>query len=65
MDYKDEILQILSEREVPCDIEKIRIAAGIGNWNTALHHLLELYIDGKISGLKTSKSWIFWTKRRK
>jgi hypothetical protein len=64
MNYKDQILQVLSQKELPCDVEKIRVAVGIGNWNTALHHLLELYIDGKISGQKTSKSWVFWIKRR-
>jgi hypothetical protein len=42
------------------DIEKIRIDSGIGNWNTALKHCLELKIAGKIEGQKTSKGWIFW-----
>ena len=63
MDYKNRILENLSLREIPCDIEKIRIACGIGNWNTALHHLLELYIEGEIQGKKSSKSWVFWLEK--
>lgn len=62
MKYKKQILQKLSKMNLPCDVEKIRTSVGIGNWNTALHHLLELFIDGRISGQKTSKGWIFWAK---
>ena len=42
------------------DVEKIRLECKIGNWNTALKHLLELQYDGIIQGTKTSKSWVFW-----
>ena len=45
------------------DVEKIREAAGIGNWNTALKHLLELKLQGIIEGQKTTKSWVFWIKK--
>ena len=45
----------------PVDIRKIQMTCGIGNWNTALKHCLELLIEGKIKGMKTSKGWIFWT----
>jgi hypothetical protein len=45
----------------PLDVEKIRVACGIGNWQTALKHCLELLYDEKIRGIKTSKSWVFWT----
>lgn len=60
MDYKPKILRFLRSNETPCDVEKVRVAAGIGNWNTCLKHLLELVIEGRIIGQKTSKSWIFW-----
>ena len=43
----------------PVDIEKIRKARGIGDWNTALNYCLTLLIEGKISGQKTSEGWIF------
>ena len=59
-DYKKRILSLISETSEPLDIEKIRAACGIGNWNTALKHCLELVLEKKISGVKTSKSWIFW-----
>jgi NifB/MoaA-like Fe-S oxidoreductase len=62
LNYDGKIVQFLSGKDVPCDVEKIRVAADIGNWNTALKHLLELFIDGKISGQKTSRGWIFWKK---
>jgi hypothetical protein len=44
------------------DVEKIRVACGIGNWETALKHCLELRIAGKIEAVKTSKSWVFSAK---
>jgi hypothetical protein len=44
------------------DVEKIRVACGIGNWETALKHCLELGISGRIEAVKTSKSWVFSAK---
>lgn len=64
-EYKTTILEILERATEPLDVEKIRIAACIGNWQTALKHLLELKIQGEIEGRKTSKSWIFWRKKAK
>lgn len=62
--YDQKIVQTLEKTAQPLDIEKIRIAAGIGNWNTALKHCLELMLNGKIDGQKTSKSWVFWCKSK-
>jgi len=59
--YEEKILAFLNETTEPLDVEKIRTFCGIGNWNTALKHCLELLIQGKIRGQKTSKGWIFWT----
>lgn len=59
-DYAERILAFLTEALEPVDVEKIRVACRIGNWNTALKHCLELLLAGKIAGQKTSKSWIFW-----
>jgi hypothetical protein len=61
--YEEKILTFLNEATEPVDIEKIRKACGIGNWNTALNYCLMLLVEGKIKGTKTSKSWIFWTYR--
>ena len=63
LDYQEKIIEFLSNVKEPTDIEKIRIEAGIGNWNTALKHCLELLISKKICGTKTSKSWIFWVDK--
>jgi hypothetical protein len=60
--YQEKIIEMLEKATQPMDIEKIRMGVGIGNWNTALKHCLELVIAGKIKGQKTSKSWIFWIK---
>jgi hypothetical protein len=57
------ILSFLRTRDRPTDVEKIRRSAGFSHWNAALTHLLQLYIDGKIDGQKTSKSWVFSAKR--
>jgi len=54
----------LRQSETPQDIEKIRVACGIGNWNTALKHCLELQIEDNIQGQKSSKSWIFWVEKK-
>lgn len=58
--YQEKIVEALRKASEPRDIEKIRNECGIGNWNTALKHCLELVISEKIHGKKTSKSWIFW-----
>jgi len=59
-DYEEKIQTFLNEKTEPLDVEKIRITCGIANWNTALKHCLELLIQGKIQGQKTSKGWVFW-----
>ena len=61
--YQQKIVQVLEKAPQALDIEKIRVEAGIGNWNTALKHCLELFIAKKITGQKTSKSWVFWIER--
>lgn len=63
LNYQEKIIAFLSGVSEPTDIEKIRVETGIGNWNTALKHCLELLIAKKICGTKTSKSWVFWTEK--
>lgn len=60
-DYKEKILAFLDKATQPADIEKIRTACGIGNWNTALKHCLELHAQGTIQGQRTTKGWVFWS----
>ncbi|MGB9694095.1 MAG: hypothetical protein ACPLYF_04560 [Fervidobacterium sp.] len=59
-EIKTKIFNFIQESKQPVDVEKIRKACKIGNWNTVLKHCLELLIEGKIKGQKTSKSWVFW-----
>jgi len=61
LNYRQKVLEFLETREQPTDVEKIRRNCGIKNWNTALKHCLELLIEARISGQKSSKSWIFWS----
>jgi hypothetical protein len=58
--YKTAILRLLAAAPRPLDVERIRVGCGIGNWQTALKHCLELLYEDEIRGIKTSKSWIFW-----
>ena len=60
-DYKEKILEYLKKAAEPADVEKIRKACGIGNWNTALKHCLELHARGTIIGQRTTKGWVFWS----
>jgi len=61
--YQEKILTFLGQVTQPTDVEKIRASCGIGNWNTALTHCLELLVQDKIQGQKTSKGWTFWMYR--
>jgi len=57
--YKEKIINFLKNNKPSCtnEIQKI---CDIGNWNTTLKHCLELYIEKRISGIKSSRGWIFW-----
>jgi hypothetical protein len=59
--YRRAILRQLAAASQPLDVERIRVKSNIANWQTALKHCLELLHEGKIQGIKTSKSWIFWS----
>jgi hypothetical protein len=62
--YKRLILEVLARAQCPMDVEKIRVACHIGNWQTALKHCLELQYEHKIKAMKSSKGWIFWIPTR-
>jgi hypothetical protein len=55
--------KMLQKTKQPTDTEKMRVVIGIGNWNTAMKHCLELMLAGKINGQRTPRGWIFWSKQ--
>ncbi|MEJ2271018.1 MAG: hypothetical protein P8X91_00710 [Candidatus Bathyarchaeota archaeon] len=61
---KTKIINCLKTNKLPLGIETIRVECKIGNWNTALKHCLELLLQERINGQKTSKSWIFWINKQ-
>lgn len=61
--YREKIVEVLGNSQIPMDTENIRVQAGIKSWSTAKATLLELVLERKILGAKTTKSWIFWVIR--
>lgn len=61
---KEKVLEFLSAQNEPQGIQTIQKGAGIAHWNSTLSNCLELYILGKIRGMKTSKSWVFWVEKK-
>ncbi len=57
---RDKILHVLSGAPIPMDVENVRIKSGLKNWESTKALLLELVVEGLISGQKTTKSWVFW-----
>ena len=62
--YRDSILSVVLKAELPIGIETVRKKSGIKVWETAKALLLELLIEGRLSGIKTAKSWVFWIERQ-
>jgi hypothetical protein len=62
--YKEKALKVVRNSPIPMDIENVRVRTGIKSWVTSKAVLLELLCEGKISGQKTTKSWIFWVRKR-
>src|SRR5881628_536604 len=61
---RDKILHVLSGAPIPMDVENVRIKSGLKNWESTKALLLELVVEGIISGQKTTKSWVFWVDHR-
>jgi hypothetical protein len=57
---RDRILHVLSGASIPMDVENVRVRSGLKNWESTKALLLELVVEGMISGQKTTKSWVFW-----
>ncbi len=62
--YREKILEVLGNSPIPMDTENIRVQSGIKSWSTAKATLLELVLERKILGAKTTKSWIFWVIKK-
>ncbi len=60
--YHERIMEILNESDIPMDVENVRLKAGLKNWESTKAMLLELVLQGRIEGQKTTKSWIFWIR---
>ena len=58
--YHEKVLGLLETSDIPLAIESVRKYCGIGSWVTAKSILLELLLEKRVSGIKTSKSWVFW-----
>jgi len=62
-DYITSILEYLMTRPNPVGVAEVARAVGISNWGIALAVLLELTLEGKINGMKTSGGWYFSLKK--
>jgi len=60
---KERVREVLQEASDPVSIDYVRYHANT-TWAIAKASLLELLIEGKIVGLKTSKSWVFWVEKK-
>ena len=63
LSYRNRVLDVLENSELPMDVESIRAGAGIGNWQTAKAILLELLVEGLVKGQKSTKFWTFWISK--
>jgi len=59
-----QIIEHLRAANMPSHVETIRVSCGVGNWNTALKHCLELLLSKQIEGQRTSNGWIFWIAKK-
>lgn len=58
--HHQKIVEVLAEAKMPMDVENVRLQTGLKNWESTKSILLELVIQGRIAGQKTTKGWIFW-----
>ena len=58
-DIRTLVCEVVTASNRPIDPENISKNIGVA-WATALKYAMELVIEGKITGIRTSKGWIFW-----
>ena len=59
----DSVLRVLKEASQPLAIDTVRKRAELGSWLATKSILMELVVQGRVEGVKTSKSWVFWAAR--
>jgi len=57
---QQKILEVLENSLIPMDVENVRAKADLKNWESTKAILLEMVLQGSISGQKTTKSWVYW-----
>lgn len=55
------VIQTLKVSDMPLSIEAVKFRSKMSSWGTTRSILLELLVNGKIRGLKSSNGWIFWS----
>jgi predicted ArsR family transcriptional regulator len=60
---KPKVMKILEESEMPLGVGEVAKKLGIA-WATARAILLTLEAEGKVSALKTSKSYVYFSRDR-
>ena len=63
MSIKEQTHEAIAKATMPVSVEYIAKALDVG-WGTALRYCLELLAAGRIRGMKTMKSWVFWVEER-
>jgi len=58
--YKQRIVDAVLGSDLPLSVDNVRATAGLSNWESTKALLLELVLERKIKGIRTSKGWIFW-----
>jgi hypothetical protein len=61
MSIQEKVCDTIHSAELPVSTEYIAKKLSIG-WGTALRYCLELMTTGRIQGMKTTKSWVFWVE---
>ena len=62
-DNSQSIVEYLMTRPYPVGVAEVAHTVGVKNWSSALATLLELVIEDKIQGIKTSHGWYFTAKK--
>jgi len=62
MSLESRLIKELTTASVPVSVEYLAKKLHIG-WGTTVRYCLELLVAGKICGIKTTNSWIFWINK--
>jgi len=62
LSIESQVLKEIVRSPIPVSIQYIAKRINVG-WGTAIRYALELMAAGKIEGMKTTKSWVFWARK--